>query len=422
MTTVVVDVRTSSRTGIWRYGASLLGALGSALDERGIDVVGVLDPQQLPILHSTARTSPDAPPSETKLVTMPSPAGFVWHDSRLRMLIADLAPDLYVTTHHSVDPELPVPFVHTVHDLTRLRFPAYSYSDDAFARRFGAWELVLVRREYERLRDWDPSAADVAHGEAFTRYFRALNRYLAGHARRVLTVSRHSAADIADLLSVPANRIDIVGGAVDQRVFGPRDPHRVRRVLRELNIGQPYCLFTGLVHPHKRYEWLLAALHDAWTRMPAGACVVVTGGEAERSSMSDGGYGGAFRQDVRMVGRVPDNILACLYSGAAAVVMATVNEGSSLAGMEALACGCEVVCPEIGPLREALGDAAHYYQPGSDTQLTALVAQALSGTLARRAAGFQPPSWCDSAQVFAASVLRALEPDHAAVPAGGAGR
>jgi glycosyltransferase involved in cell wall biosynthesis len=60
---------------------------------------------------------------------------------------------------------------------------------------------------------------------------------------------------------------------------------------------------------------------------------------------------------VILVGRASDEELAALYTRAAALVLASTDEGFGLTAMEALACGTPVAAFAIDALREQYGDS-----------------------------------------------------------------
>lgn len=309
----------------------------------------------------------------------------------LRDLITDSDADLYFTSHYTVDRECPAPFAFTIHDLTRLRFPELSYTDASFAERFGDAELDLVREELATLSAWDePQQGE----ETFTRYFRALNRYLAQRAERVVTVSRSTARDVQALLGVDCSRLALVPCGVDTGVFHRRDPMTVQAVRDGYGLTGPYLMFVGLTHPNKRFPWLVEQLARTRHRLPAGARLVAVGDHAEQAPQVTSLLAQHGAEDfVVFAGRVSDTDLAALYSGAAALVTASVNEGNNLPPLEAMACGCQVIATDIPPLRETLGETAAFYDPNRGTQLAALAEEALAGCLPDRARAFQPPTW-----------------------------
>jgi alpha-1,3-rhamnosyl/mannosyltransferase len=64
-----------------------------------------------------------------------------------------------------------------------------------------------------------------------------------------------------------------------------------------------------------------------------------------------------------LTGYVDEPTLACLYSGASAFVYPSLYEGFGLPVLEAMACGCPVVCSNRASLPEVAGDAAIQIDP-----------------------------------------------------------
>ena len=58
-----------------------------------------------------------------------------------------------------------------------------------------------------------------------------------------------------------------------------------------------------------------------------------------------------------MLGRVPDEVLPALDSGARALLLPSLREGLGLTALEAMACGAPVVASDGGALPETVGDA-----------------------------------------------------------------
>ncbi len=97
--------------------------------------------------------------------------------------------------------------------------------------------------------------------------------------------------------------------------------------------------------------------------------------------------------DVILTGQVSDPQLAAIYSGAHALVCASMNEGFGLPAVEALACGTPVAACDTPAMREVLGERATFVAPGAMEELIA-AAQA-----AQRPAPAPPPwSWEDAAR------------------------
>ena len=67
------------------------------------------------------------------------------------------------------------------------------------------------------------------------------------------------------------------------------------------------------------------------------------------------------------------------YRRATVVVCPSTFEGLGLTGVEALACGAQVVASDIPPHREFLGDHVRYAPPGDPVALAAVLEAALAG-------------------------------------------
>lgn len=399
MTTVVFDVRANHDTGVSRYGLSLLKVTAPYALQAGWRLIAVAGP------HQEARARRAVAGLGVPVLTCPGDEGFVRRSSWLRTQLCAHRADLFYTSHYMVDRECPVPFVYTIHDLTRLRYPELSYTDTAFVARFGLPELHRVRRELAVLSPDGPPSP----GPVFAHYFRALNQDLARRAQRIVTVSRSTAGDIKRFLGVSEARLDLVPCAVDAKVFFPRSAGHVQGIMASRGIAGPYVVYAGLAHPNKRFDWLLEALVASRSSFPAGSRLVVAGGHAEKIArvqeiLSRSGAANF----VVFTGRVDDTELAALYSGAAAYVTAAISEGYGLPMAEALACGTRVVATDIPALRETLGDAAHFYPARDPARLAGLVCDALSGRL-------PPPSatgaqgWEASGALLVKSLGRALD-------------
>jgi glycosyltransferase involved in cell wall biosynthesis len=90
--------------------------------------------------------------------------------------------------------------------------------------------------------------------------------------------------------------------------------------------------------------------------------------------------------DVTITGRVSDDELAAIYSGAHALVFPSDDEGFGLPAVEALACGTPVVACEAPALLEVLGDRATFVELGDMEGLLAAGARAVRPAPA-------PPAW-----------------------------
>ena len=78
-------------------------------------------------------------------------------------------------------------------------------------------------------------------------------------------------------------------------------------------------------------------------------------------------------QRIILTGYVDDETLACLYSGALSFVYPSLYEGFGLPILEAMACGCPVICSDVASMPEVAGDAAIRIDPASPDDLAAAI-------------------------------------------------
>jgi glycosyltransferase involved in cell wall biosynthesis len=129
-----------------------------------------------------------------------------------------------------------------------------------------------------------------------------------------------------------------------------------RKKALELAGSERYVLHVGSCIARKRIDVLLDVF--ARVRKP-GLKLLQVGGEwtpQQRTQIEKLKIG----ESVVQAARLPREIVAALYRGAAVVIQPSESEGFGLPVIEALACGAPVVASDIPVLREVGGDAVVY--------------------------------------------------------------
>src|SRR6185503_13324463 len=92
-----------------------------------------------------------------------------------------------------------------------------------------------------------------------------------------------------------------------------------------------------------------------------------------------------FASDIRMLGFVADEQLPDLYRAAEVFVYPSLYEGFGMPPIEAMACGCPVICSTRGSLGEIVGNAAAIVDPENvDSMAKQLSLLAKDGNLRER--------------------------------------
>lgn len=237
-------------------------------------------------------------------------------------------------------------------------------------------DVDIFHETYYSATDNIPSSAkrvitvhDMIH-EKFPEHFLArdhtaqLKALAVARADHVICISESTRKDLIELQGVADDKITVVhhGGSL---------PVKERPDRPEL-VGLPYLLYVGMRGGYKNFSGLLRA-YAASKRLQQDFAVVCFGGGAFSSeekalmkelAITDGSI-------VQLSGS--DQLLAGLYAHAAVFVFPSRYEGFGIPALEAMSCGCPVVCASSSSLPEVAGEAAEYFDPGDiDTVRSAI--------------------------------------------------
>jgi glycosyltransferase involved in cell wall biosynthesis len=386
MPRIAFDLRTTHLSGIYRYGTSLLKSMEPLLPGAGAELFVLYRPGMRCLLLDEIGSASD----NMEFVEVKGDYGFIRDSAWLRGWLLREGVDLYYSAHYLVDPELPVPFVYTIHDLIRIKYPDFSYTDQSFVDKFGMEEFSRMREALQELNGAEPTDTACSAGRGiFYNYFLAINHCLKEKATHIATVSNTVRRDLLALLSIPASKVTVVSNAVDAEVFHPRPSREVAQVLQKFGIGGPYCLYVGTGHKHKRLAWFLESLARHKNLLPAKGRLVLVGSHYDlhpglQALIDARGLG----KSVVFTGRVSDEELACLYSGTQVLIVSSVDEGFCLPVLEALACRAEVAVPDLPVFHEVADNCAHFYPPHDGDALAKAALNAFAGALPSRGKGF----------------------------------
>ncbi len=235
-------------------------------------------------------------------------------------------------------------------------------------------------------------------------------------ASRLICVSDFTAREVERHLGIAPSRIDVVCPGVSA-IFRPRPREAAQPTLAQFDLSdRGYLLAVSTLEPRKNLDGLLAAHtmlpHAVRQRFPLAVAGARGWGEVLTDARAD-----RARRDgtLRLLGFVPDDDLAALYSRSAAVAYVSLYEGFGLPVLEAMACGAPVVASRCTAVGGTAGDAALLVDPRDTTAMTdalnrVLTDQVLASELTRhgtqRATGFD---WDVMAQGLVASWRKAVE-------------
>ena len=200
-------------------------------------------------------------------------------------------------------------------------------------------------------------------------------------------MSESSKRDILRFVDIPADRIDVIYNAFDDR-FGvePREED-VARVRERYQLHDEFVLYAGNVKPHKNLERLIEAFDLVRKRGLSDLKLVLIGDDISRyAALRRAVHQHQLHRYVRFLGYMPEETLAVMYRLAGVFVFPSLYEGFGLPPLEAMASGTPVVTSNVSSLPEVVGSAALLVDPHDP----GAIADGISSRAGRRDAAARP--------------------------------
>jgi glycosyltransferase involved in cell wall biosynthesis len=183
----------------------------------------------------------------------------------------------------------------------------------------------------------------------FRARFAAQARDAASRSDLIIAVSRFTANQVEELLSIPAARIRVVPHGVQFREPGPTQSERAKTILT-----------VGAMQKRKNTMRLV----EAFERTPSGWKLVLAGGAGYESERIQRRIAESPRsRDIAQPGYVSGDELNRLYAEASIFAFPSLDEGFGIPVLEAMAAGAAVLTSHGGALREVAGEAALLVNP-----------------------------------------------------------
>ena len=199
-------------------------------------------------------------------------------------------------------------------------------------------------------------------------------------ARRVITVSEFSKAEIVHFLKVPEAKIRVIYNGVGPEFRRREDLDAIRTSLERFAIRQPYLLTVGTICRRKNQQAILRGFARWLGRNRGCEHRLVLAGKPEAYAeelLADASRLGLARDRLLLPGFVSDEDLACLYSGAELLLNTSLYEGFGIPVIEAMQCGLPVIASRASCFPEIAGDAARYVNPTDPDDIAGAIEEVL---------------------------------------------
>lgn len=196
----------------------------------------------------------------------------------------------------------------------------------------------------------------------YYRYF--FPRY-AQQAGRIATVSEFSKNDISSQYKIDPSKIDVVYNGASEN-FIPLSPQEQQAVRNHVSGGLPYFLFISSLHKRKNIANLLSAFDRFKKETSSPLLLLLAGSKRWWTADMEEAYSGMEHKDqVRFLGRVPDQELYRITAAAFALTYVSTFEGFGIPLVEAFRCHVPVLTSNLSSMPEIAGNAALQVDPFS---------------------------------------------------------
>ncbi len=313
------------KSGVAQYVFALVKAF--LRDSRSHRLTLFVLEEDLPLFEFAGREVTIVPVSER---FRPPIKDILWHQATLpRLVRAHQLDVLHVPSYRRMLWRQPCALVATIHDLAPFRL-AGKYD----------WKRMF--------------------------YGRVVARRLAHRQNRIIAVSENTRRDILTFFKVPAERLTVVLNGLDHERFSPGSSVEARCfVQHQYDLHRPFFLYIArLEHPGKNHVRLIEAFNQFKAETRSDWQLVFGGSDWHGAPEIHAAMARSpAARDIRSLGFVADDALPMLYRAASVLVFPSLFEGFGFPPLEAMACGCPVLCSTRGALGEIVGGAAALMDP-----------------------------------------------------------
>ena len=280
------------------------------------------------------------------------PPTYLWTQLCLTLEMKRHAPDVLFVPAHVLPRIIPKHSVVTVHDVGFSRLP-HLYP--------GFNKLPSIPTSTPR------------------RFFEWSTKDIVKRASKILTVSEFSKRELVEIYKADPAKVFVTYLGLDHDRYTRASSTEVQATLSRLCISAPYLAYVGRIEAKKNVGLLV----QAFTRYKEqrGASdplqLVLIGmpgmGADEVMRLIEAS---SVRDAIHVTGYVSEQDKIALLSGAKAMVHPAWYEGFGLTPLEAMACGCPVICSNAGSLPEVVGEEnALWFDPSNVEELVECLTQ-----------------------------------------------
>ncbi|PIR54624.1 hypothetical protein COU74_05030 [Candidatus Peregrinibacteria bacterium CG10_big_fil_rev_8_21_14_0_10_36_19] len=187
-------------------------------------------------------------------------------------------------------------------------------------------------------------------------------------SEKVVTVSQNTKNDLIERFDYPKSQIEVISCAA-AREFQPIPKTDLTEFIKKTDLPEKFFLSVGTLEPRKNYLSLVTAFSKFHNEHPDYHLIIVGKNGWQYEDIYQQIKQTRISEKIHTLGYLSTTSLASLYSLATALVFPSFYEGFGIPPLEAMQCGCPVICSNNSSLPEVVGDAALLIDPQSSNQI-----------------------------------------------------
>jgi len=298
--------------------------------------------------------------------------------------------DLYHSPFQYLPFRLSIPQVVTIHDVMRLLFPKWSYTNTEFIMQYGTWTFLQMalysflnayKMSGRMIRDcFSESALSEFRSPSRSRSFfklhhayqwEAISRSIES-ASSIITPSEVSSADLVSITDVRKDVVSVIPLAADPVFHPDADQSFIFKIRSRYELPDKFALYVSSWRPHKNVHTLLRSFANLVSNTGEDfGLVLVSGLDDPRSLFIQELISkiNSTNQHVVVISGISEKELLCLYQTASFFITLSLYEGFCLPVIEAMACGCPVISSNRGALPEVADGSSWLVEPNNDNEI-----------------------------------------------------
>jgi glycosyltransferase involved in cell wall biosynthesis len=198
------------------------------------------------------------------------------------------------------------------------------------------------------------------------KYYKFLFRRAICYCKGIVTISKATKKALLNFDKTVESKVDIIYEFIDDKFI------EALNVSEKRLLYEDYILFIGNRKKHKNLERLILAYNEIKKKIN---CKLVIAGNKDINNDRKDEIDLLIKKinlenDIVEIISPDDETIINLYRNAKLFVFPSLCEGFGLPPLEAMSLGCPVIASDLPVLREVCGDAALYFNPYSENDLS----------------------------------------------------